>query len=80
MDGVPNGVEVVESSDSLPPDKKDSPNQAFKPFGDLSNLVRGEDATQNSTVTEARETIKKLTGGNDITELHATSQMHSDEI
>jgi serine/threonine protein kinase len=80
VDGVPNGVEVVESSDSLPPDKKDRPNQAFKPFGDLSNLGRGEDATQNSTVTEARETIKKLTGGNDITELHATSQMHSDEI
>jgi hypothetical protein len=80
VDGLPTGVEVVETSDNLPPSRADRTSKPFEPLGDLSNLGRGEDPTQNSTVTSARETIKKLTGGNDISELHATQQMKDAEL
>lgn len=70
--GVPSGVPIIESSDSLPPNRAERTNKPFTPFSDLSSLSSPED----SSLTAARETIKRLADGNDVTELHATSQTH----
>lgn len=76
VEGLPAGVPFIESSDSLAPDRRDRTDKPFEPFTDLSNVSSGDD----SNLTTARETIKKLADGNDVTELHANSQTHQFEF
>jgi serine/threonine protein kinase len=78
VDGIGKDVKVVETSDDLRPDRKTRPEESkpFKPFSGIDNISRGEDVAKNSYMTDARETIKKLTNGNDVNELRVTNQTH----
>lgn len=79
--GLSPSVPVVESSDNLPPDRRDRTDNAFTPFGaSMPSFSSSEDPTANSYFQPIREIVKKQADGNDITTLVEYGQTHQFDI